>query len=59
MSPRSRPVRASSKMRPCYTDAAQIDDADLGRWLSKARRIQWDYRNVAKRKGKLVRLDTG
>lgn len=39
-----------------YTDASQIDEKDLKRWLAKSRRIQWDYRNVVKRKGKLVRL---
>lgn len=39
-----------------YTDAAQIDTTDLQRWLSKARTIQWDYKNLVKRKGQLVRL---
>ncbi len=39
-----------------YTDARQIDLADLERWLKKAQKIQWDYANIVKRKGKLVRL---
>lgn len=39
-----------------YTDASQIDKGDLSRWLSKSRSIQWDYRNIRKRKGKLRRL---
>lgn len=39
-----------------YTDAAQIETAALKRWLKKAKAIQWDYKNVVKRKGKLVRL---
>ena len=39
-----------------YTDAAQIKPTDLKRWLSKARDIQWDYKNIVKRKGKLERL---
>jgi hypothetical protein len=39
-----------------YTDAAQVNRGDLARWLAKAREIQWDYRNLVKRKGKLVRL---
>lgn len=39
-----------------YTDAEQINDEDLARWLEKGRAIQWDYKNVARRKGKLVRL---
>lgn len=39
-----------------YTDAAQIDMGDLQRWLSKSRSIQWDYRSVTRRKGRLERL---
>ena len=29
---------------------------ELKRWLSKARDIQWDYKNIVKRKGELLRL---
>jgi len=36
-----------------YTDAKQIDEKELRRWLKKSRRIQWDYRNIYKTKGKL------
>ena len=39
-----------------YTDVSQIRKSDLRRWLKKSTEIQWDYKNVAKRKGKLVRL---
>ncbi|MDA7426888.1 DUF1801 domain-containing protein [Primorskyibacter aestuariivivens] len=39
-----------------YTDAAQIDDAALAAWLADARDIQWDYKNIVKRKGRLERL---
>lgn len=39
-----------------YTNVDQIDLKDLKRWLGKAKTIQWDYRNIAKRKGKLMRL---
>lgn len=39
-----------------YTTAAQIDESDLARWLGKAAMIQWDYKNIVKRKGRLVRL---
>lgn len=39
-----------------YTELAQIDPAALARWLSKARDIQWDYQNIVKRKGQLLRL---
>ena len=39
-----------------FTDVAQVDLQSLKRWLSKARDIQWDYRNLIKRKGRLERL---
>lgn len=39
-----------------YASADQIDEALLGRWLAKARDIQWDYKNIVKRKGVLLRL---
>ncbi len=39
-----------------YTEAGQIDREALKRWLEKARNIQWDYKNVVKRKGKLERI---
>ncbi|HRQ64371.1 MAG TPA: DUF1801 domain-containing protein [Xanthomonadaceae bacterium] len=39
-----------------YTDAGQVNVGDLERWLGKARDIQWDYKNIVRRKGKLERL---
>jgi hypothetical protein len=39
-----------------YTDAAQIDIGMLRAWLADARTIQWDYKNIVKRKGVLERL---
>jgi len=39
-----------------YTSVDQIDSKDLKRWLEKSIDIQWDYKNIVKRKGKLVRL---
>ncbi len=39
-----------------YTAADQIDEQDLRRWLAKARDIQWDYKNIVKRRGVLERL---
>lgn len=39
-----------------YTSADQIDVVSLRCWLTKAREIQWDYKNVVKRKGTLERL---
>lgn len=39
-----------------YTSADQVNSKDLKRWLKKAEEIQWDYKNIVKRRGKLVRL---
>jgi hypothetical protein len=34
-----------------YTFVEQINTKDLTRWLKKSRKIQWDYKNIVKRKG--------
>ena len=39
-----------------YTSADQVNKDDLKRWLEKSRKIQWDYKNLVKRKGVLERL---
>ncbi|MBX3359447.1 MAG: hypothetical protein KF745_13590 [Phycisphaeraceae bacterium] len=39
-----------------YTAAKDISAKDLKRWLAKSIDIQWDYKNLVKRKGKLLRL---
>ena len=39
-----------------YTSTDQINVDDLQRWLEKSKKIQWDYKNIVKRKGKLERL---
>ena len=39
-----------------YTTVEQVDVKALKRWLKKGEQIQWDYKNIVKRKGKLVRL---
>jgi hypothetical protein len=39
-----------------YKALEDVDLGDLDRWLGKARDIQWDYKNIVKRKGKLERL---
>lgn len=39
-----------------YTDGADIDLLRLNHWLGMSRDIQWDYKNLVKRKGKLERL---
>jgi len=39
-----------------YTNIDQVTIDDLKRWLKKAEDIQWDYKNIVKRKGELIRL---
>lgn len=39
-----------------YNDVSEINIKDLKRWLKKSKEIQWDYKNLIKRKGKLERL---
>ncbi len=39
-----------------YTAADQVNRQNLKRWLAKARDIQWDYKNIVRRKGRLERL---
>jgi hypothetical protein len=39
-----------------YTSVKEISKKELKRWLKKARDIQWDYKNIVKRKGVLERL---
>jgi uncharacterized protein YdhG (YjbR/CyaY superfamily) len=38
-----------------YNHVSELDKKDLRRWLEKAREIQWDYRNLVRRKGRLER----
>ena len=37
-------------------NVSEIKIKDLNRWLKKSKKIQWDYKNIVKRKGKLIRL---
>ncbi len=39
-----------------YTAVDEVDLEKLGRWLAEARDIQWDYKNLIRRKGRLQRL---
>ncbi len=38
------------------TDLSDIKKAVVRRWLKKSRTIQWDYKNIVRRKGRLERL---
>ena len=39
-----------------YTSTNDISREDIRRWLDKGRSIQWDYKNLVRRKGQLERL---
>ncbi|HMP93575.1 MAG TPA: DUF1801 domain-containing protein [Phnomibacter sp.] len=39
-----------------YNQLQEVEEADLQRWLQKSQAIQWDYKNLIKRKGRLERL---
>lgn len=39
-----------------YNHVDDIDRSALQRWLEKARTVQWDYKNLVRRKGRLERI---
>lgn len=39
-----------------YISNDEINVEDIERWLQKSKEIQWDYKNIVKRKGVLERL---
>ena len=52
-------LRAEGKFKAAearYTTSGEVDVALLQHWLGKARDIQWDFKNIVKRKGRLERL---
>lgn len=39
-----------------YTNKDQINEASIIRWLDKSEKIQWDYKNIVKRRGLLKQI---
>jgi hypothetical protein len=39
-----------------FNGVSEIAMPDLRRWMKKAKEVQWDYKNLVKRKGRLERL---
>ena len=39
-----------------YTAVDEVDAEKLALWLAEARDVQWDYKNLIRRKGRLERL---
>ena len=56
VSPGLKPEGKFKAAEARYFAADQVDAQNLQRWLAEAREIQWDYKNLVRRKGKLERL---
>jgi hypothetical protein len=39
-----------------YNDVNEVRVTEIKRWLAKAKKIQWDYKNIVKRKGRLEKI---
>lgn len=39
-----------------YNNISEINQEQLSKWLDKSKNIQWDYKNIIKRKGQLIKL---
>ena len=39
-----------------FNSVEEIKENDLKKWLQKSQEIQWDYKNIVKRKGQILRL---
>ena len=39
-----------------YNSTKEINEDNIKRWLIKSINLQWDYKNIVKRKGKLILL---
>jgi hypothetical protein len=56
VSPGLKPEGKFKAAEARYLAADQVDTVTVQRWLAEAREIQWDYKNIVRRKGKLERL---
>lgn len=39
-----------------YATVDDVDTKKLARWLAESRDVQWDYKNIVRRKGRLRRI---
>ncbi|MBL8306373.1 MAG: DUF1801 domain-containing protein [Rubrivivax sp.] len=39
-----------------FAEVGAVDLSSLRNWLAESREVQWDYKNIVKRKGRLERL---
>lgn len=54
--PALRPEGTFKAAEARFTSVDDIDTHAVARWLEKAQTIQWDYKNIVKRRGVLERL---
>lgn len=54
--PGLKPEGSFMAAEAAYSSKDDVELEDLKRWLGKARTIQWDYKNIVKRRGVLERL---
>jgi hypothetical protein len=40
-----------------YKNVSEVELKDVKHWLELSRKVQWDYKNLVKRKGELIRLN--
>jgi hypothetical protein len=55
-------LKSEGKFKAAEKAYLQLEDVDLDalkRWLEKSKSIQWDYKNIVKRKGVLLPLTAG
>ncbi len=52
-----KPVGKYKAAEALYIEVDQINVAQLTLWLNKSIEIQWDYKNINKRKGVLLRME--
>ncbi len=54
--PNLRPEGSFKAAEKRYTSVDEVRVTELRRWLRKSKKIQWDYKNIVKRRGVLKRL---
>ena len=48
-------AQGTNEKKVCAELAKHIDKG-LSRWLRKAKKMQWDYKNIVERRGKLEKI---
>jgi hypothetical protein len=56
VSPGLRPEGKFKAAEARYSSPGQVNQPALRAWLAECREIQWDYKNIVRRKGRLERL---